>query len=90
MTPAQTRAARALLNWTEDELAGRASLTVADLRAHEAGQRDLAPAQGAGLAGALARAGIVLDDGEGVRLGPAGRGRDEGVRLGDLTTENDR
>ena len=36
------------------------------------------------------REGVVFTEGDGVRLSGRQKGGDEGTRLGDLTTENDR
>lgn len=90
MSPAQCRAARALLDWSQARLAASAGLDEAALRDFEAGRHD--PPSGAleGVRSVLMRAGIVFtnENGQGVRLG--GRGHDEGTRLDALTTENDR
>ncbi len=90
MSPAQSRAARGLLGWSEAALAGKAGLDEGFVRAFEAGHGDPAPGQVEVLRSALMTAGAVFTDSPapGVRLEPQGQG--EGIRLGELTTENDR
>ncbi len=90
MSPAQSRAARALLDWSQADLAGKVGLGEAFVRDFESGGRDPASGQIEALRSALMAAGVIFTDGasDGVRLG--GRGADEGTRLGALNTENDR
>lgn len=90
MSPAQSRAARALLNWSQSELAGKVGLDEGFVRGFESGGSDPASGQIEALRSALMAAGIVFTEGAsgGVCLG--GRGGDEGTRLGALNTENDR
>lgn len=90
MSPAQSRAARALLGWSEEALAGKVGLGEGFVRDFESGGRDSASGQVEALRSALMAAGVVFseDGSAGVRLG--GRGGDEGTRLGALSTENDR
>ncbi|NEU13299.1 XRE family transcriptional regulator [Methylobacterium sp. BTF04] len=90
MSPAQSRAARALLNWSEADLAGKVGLGEGFVRDFESGGSDPASGQVEALRSALMAAGVVFTNGDsaGVRLG--GRIGDEGTRLGALNTENDR
>lgn len=90
MTPGQARAARGLLGWSAADLAGRSGLDEGFVTRFEAGTGDPASGQIEALRSALMRAGIVFTEGDGVRLSAQQRGGDEGTRLGDLTTENDR
>lgn len=78
VTPAQIRAARALLFWTEDRLAYEANCTAGQVHRLELADRQVAgfiptsiPAsrEFGELANALSRAGIIFDDdGKTVRL----------------------
>jgi transcriptional regulator with XRE-family HTH domain len=74
ITPEQCRAARALLDWTQEDLAGRAGVSRSTVRGFENGQHELHRASAAVIREALARAGVILIDrddeaGPGVRLG---------------------
>lgn len=91
ISPAQSRAARALLGWSEADLAAKAGLPEAEIRAFEAGTGDPPSGRIEVLRGALMADGIVFTGGAspGVSRDP-GRGGDEGTRLGALNTENDR
>ena len=90
ITPAQSRAARGLLDWSPADLAARIGLDEGFVRGFEAGTSDPGSGQVEALRSVLMRAGAIFtDDGTpGVRLSQ--QGGDEGTRLGDLTTENDR
>ncbi|MBX9931298.1 MAG: XRE family transcriptional regulator [Methylobacterium sp.] len=90
MSPAQSRAARALLGWSQGDLAAKVGFGEADVKAFEDGFGDPATGQVEALRSALIMAGVLFseDGGEGVTL--SRRGRDEGTRADDLTTENDR
>lgn len=90
MSPAQSRAARALLNWSEADLARKVGLEECFVRDFESAGSDPASGQIEALRSALMAAGAIFSEGDasGVRLGS--RGGDEGTRLGSLTTENDR
>ncbi len=92
MTPAQCRGARGLLGWSEADLAGRSGLDEGFVRGFETGTGDPASGQVEALRSALMQGGIVFTDGAtpGVRVSEQQRGGNEGTRLGDLTTENDR
>ena len=91
MSPAQSRAARGLLGWSEAELAAKVGLGERFVRDFESGYGDPASGQIEALRSALCKAGAIFDDvpNPGVHLAAQGKA-DEGVRLGALTTENDR
>lgn len=72
VTAPQCRAARALLNWTQAELARRAGVSPGTVRGFELGRHVLHRASATAIRQALEAAGIVLLDpdaggGEGVR-----------------------
>ncbi|WP_232627865.1 helix-turn-helix domain-containing protein [Methylobacterium sp. Leaf118] len=90
MSPKQSRAARALLGWQAADLARESGLDAGFVERFEAGTGDPASGQVEALRSALMRAGLVFTEGDGVRLSGRQQGGDEGTRLGDLTTENDR
>ncbi|MBI0539012.1 DUF4118 domain-containing protein [Roseomonas sp. KE2513] len=76
LTPEQCRAARGLLDWTQDELAEHAGVSRGTVRGFEAGHHLLRPDTGAAIQGALETAGVVFLDadgcmGHGVRFGAA-------------------
>lgn len=77
LSPAQCRAARALLDWTQDELAEHAEVSRGTIRGFESGQHALQRSTAAAVCRALEAAGVRLVDadaqgGQGVRLvGPA-------------------
>lgn len=92
ITPAQCRAARGLLNWTQDELATAAEVGVVTIRQFEADRGSPRKATFAVIRRALEGAGVELipenGGGAGVRL--KGRPRpDEGLHPDQLATEND-
>lgn len=91
MSPAQSRAARGLLGWSEADLAGKVGCDAGVVRDFESGFGDLPSGQVEALRSALTTAGVVFTESPtpGVHLGEA-QGVDEGTRLGNLTTENDR
>ena len=73
MTPAQLRAARALLNWKQTELAERSDIFVNTIKAYEAGTSDPKKSTELALMKALRKAGVAFIDGDehagpGVRL----------------------
>jgi transcriptional regulator with XRE-family HTH domain len=72
LTSEQCRAARALLDWTQAELAERAGVSRSTIRSFENGQHELHRGSAAVIRGALEAAGVVLidpdDQGPGVRL----------------------
>lgn len=95
ITSEQSRAARGLLDWSQDRLAKAANLSESTVRDFEKGRRIPSPNNLAAIRAALEAAGVVLlADGEttaggpGVRLDrrqPAG----EGVKPEDLNAAND-
>ena len=73
LTPQQCRAARGLLDWTQEELAERAGVSRGTVRGFENGRHELHRGSAAVIRGALEAAGVVLLDangeaGPGVRL----------------------
>ncbi|HSK41009.1 MAG TPA: helix-turn-helix domain-containing protein [Arenibaculum sp.] len=73
LTPQQCRAARALLDWTQHELARRAGVGWSTIRSFENGKHALMRANRAVIRGTLEEAGVMLIDadetvGPGVRL----------------------
>jgi transcriptional regulator with XRE-family HTH domain len=68
----QCHAARALLGWTQEELAERAGVSRSTVRGFENGQHEPHRASAAMIRTALEQAGVVLidadDQGEGVRF----------------------
>ncbi len=70
MTPAQCRAARGLLDWTQDELAAKAAVSVVTIRNFEKGHSSLQRATLEVMRRALEAAGVELTNGgqPGVRL----------------------
>lgn len=91
MRPAQSRAARGLLGWSEADLAAKVGLDEQFVRDFESGYGDPPSGQIEALRSTLCAAGAVFDDAPnpGVHLA-AQATADEGVRPGALTTENDR
>jgi transcriptional regulator with XRE-family HTH domain len=76
MTSEQSRAARGLLDWSQQDLANEAGLGLSTVRDFEKGRREPLPANREAMQQALEAAGVVfLADGETVDGGP-------GVRLG--------
>lgn len=90
MSAAQSRAARALLGWSPADLGARTGLGEDFVQGFEAGSGDPASGQVEALRSALMTAGIVFSDGDGPGVVLTRRGKDEGTRMDDLTTENDR
>jgi DNA-binding transcriptional regulator YiaG len=70
MSPEQCRAARAWLDWSQQELADRAKVGLSTLRDFEGRRRKPIPNNLAAIKGALEAAGIEFTDGDvpGVRL----------------------
>jgi transcriptional regulator with XRE-family HTH domain len=72
MTPAQSRAARGLIEWSQSELASRANLGLSTIRDFEKGRRIPTINNLAAIRRALESAGIVFipqnGEGPGVRL----------------------
>ena len=77
LLPAQCRAARGLLDWTQEELAERAEVSRSTVRDFENGRHDLHRASEIQIVAALRKGGVILipidEYGPGVRLsGEAG------------------
>jgi DNA-binding XRE family transcriptional regulator len=73
LAPSQCRAARALLDWTQDDLAARAGVGRSTVRGFEGGQHMLQRATAAAIRRALEEAGVIFlcpepGAGPGVRL----------------------
>jgi len=76
MTPEQSRAARGLLDWSQQELADAAGLGLSTVRDFEKGRREPLPASLEAMQAALKTEGVIfLAEGEMAAGGP-------GVRLG--------
>ena len=60
LTSGQCRAARALLDWTQDDLAERAEVSRSTVRGFEGGQHELQRSTGTAIRRALEEAGIVI------------------------------
>lgn len=76
LTPAQCRAARALLDWTQDDLAERAEVSRGTIRGFESGQHALQRSTAAAVRRALEAGGVTLleadrEGGQGVRFADA-------------------
>lgn len=75
LTPAQIRAARALLNWSQVDLAAASGVALQSIKNIETGKTDPRLSTATALCRALETAGIIfLDDGQSTDGGP-------GVRL---------
>jgi len=76
LSPAQCRAARGFLDWTQDELAERTGLSRSTVRAFEKGHHDLQAASEARIVETFREAGIAFsssaEEGCRVCLKPAG------------------
>ena len=71
MTPSQCKAARALLDWTQPQLAKAAGLGLSTVVDFERSRRDVSAEAIQATRSALEKAGVeFLDDGQGVRLKP--------------------
>ncbi|WP_264049843.1 helix-turn-helix domain-containing protein [Methylobacterium flocculans] len=90
ISAAQSRAARALLGWSEADLAGKLGLGEGFVRDFESGGREPPSGQVEALRSTLMAHGVVFGGAgtEEVRLSQQGQG--EGTRVDALTTENDR
>jgi transcriptional regulator with XRE-family HTH domain len=77
MTPAQSRAARGLIEWSQSELASRSNLGLSTIRDFEKGRRIPSVNNLAAIRRALEAAGIVFipenGEGPGVRLRKSAR-----------------
>jgi ribosome-binding protein aMBF1 (putative translation factor) len=65
MLPEQSRAARAWLDWSQEELAAKASVSLSTVRDFEKGRREPIPNNLAAMKAALESAGIAFVDGGG-------------------------
>ncbi|KQP52790.1 XRE family transcriptional regulator [Methylobacterium sp. Leaf399] len=90
MSPAQARAARALLGWSQAEVASKIGFSEETIHDFEAGYGNMPSGQVEALKSALTTAGILFSNGSEPGVSLSRRGRDEGTRADDLTTENDR
>jgi transcriptional regulator with XRE-family HTH domain len=90
MTPAQSRAARALLDWTQPTLAKSASLGISTVVDFERARRSVSAEAVAAIRAALESAGIEFTNGNapGVKLHKAGS-KPASIPLEDLNAEND-
>ena len=72
ITPAQSRAARGLLDWSQSELGNRSNLSESTIRDFEKGRRTPSPNNLAAIRAALEAAGVIFveenGEGPGVRL----------------------
>lgn len=72
LTPAQSRAGRALINWSQPELAAASGTSVSTIRDFETGKRSPIANNLAALRAALEAAGVIFvpenGEGPGVRL----------------------
>ena len=95
ITGSQIRAARALLRWTQDDLARRSQVAVATISDAEAGDGSISvtAADARALRTALERAGVAFIDenggGAGVRFAKRSSPPDEGLRPEQLSSDND-
>jgi transcriptional regulator with XRE-family HTH domain len=71
LTAAQCRAARGLLDWTQEELAGHAGVSRSTVRGFENGQHELHRASAAMIRAALEAAGVLLIEAD--EFGPGAR-----------------
>ncbi|MEG6508606.1 helix-turn-helix domain-containing protein [Methyloligella sp. 2.7D] len=66
MTPAQARAARALLDWTQTKLAATAGLGLSTIVDFEKSRREVSREAQAAIRGALEAAGVEFTNGKGL------------------------
>jgi DNA-binding XRE family transcriptional regulator len=74
ITPAQCRAGRALVKWTQAELAEAAGVGKRTIEAFEAGRDSFHPRTIDAIRSAIRSAGVILNARGGVELDPAMRG----------------
>ncbi|MGD0762769.1 MAG: helix-turn-helix transcriptional regulator [Roseiarcus sp.] len=90
LTPAQSRAARALINWSQPKLAMASGVSVSTIRDFETGKRQPIGNNLIAIQNALEAAGVILvaenGDGPGVRLRKA---KPAAVAVEDLNASND-
>lgn len=67
ITPSQCRAARGLLNWTQDDLAEKAQVGVVTIRQFERGKTEPQRATLVVMQDAFEKAGVEFTDNDGVR-----------------------
>ena len=93
ISPAQSRAARALLNWSQPQLAEASRVSVSTIRDFETGKRSPIDNNLAAIRAALEAAGVVFLDAGDLRAGGAGvRLKLEGppaIAVADLNASND-
>jgi len=91
VTPAQSRAARALINWSQPELATASGVSVSTIRDFETGKRQPIGNNLAAIRKALEGAGVIFvaenGEGAGVRLKKI---RPAALVVGDPNSHNDR
>ncbi|TAL01849.1 MAG: XRE family transcriptional regulator [Rhodospirillaceae bacterium] len=79
ITPEQSRAARALLDWSQERLAEKAELSGGSVRHFEKGRQPLSPNNLAAVRAALEKAGVEFiaenGGGAGVRLAKRSKGK---------------
>lgn len=80
LTPAQSRAGRALLEWTQADLARAAAVGVSTVRGFELGTRAPIPNNIKAMRGALEEAGVEFIENGGIAEKPGG----VGARLRDV------
>ena len=76
LTPEQCRAARGLLDWTQEELAERAGLSRSTVRDFENGHREMHRTSALLMRAAFEAAGVILIDAD--EQGPGARLRNSG------------
>jgi transcriptional regulator with XRE-family HTH domain len=90
LTPAQSRAARALINWSQPELAAASGASVSTIRDFETGKRQPIGNNLSAIRSALEGAGVVFvdenGDGPGVRLRKA---KPSAIGLQDIKANDD-
>lgn len=69
ITPPQSRAARGLLNWSQDRLAREAGISLSTIRDFELGKRKPMPANARAIRQSLEAAGVELIDENGGGVG---------------------
>jgi transcriptional regulator with XRE-family HTH domain len=90
LTPAQSRAARALINWSQPKLATASGVSVSTIRDFETGKRQPIGNNLFAIQNALEAAGVIFvaenGDGPGVRLKKA---RPAAIAVENLNASND-
>lgn len=92
-TPAVSRAARGLLDWSQTDLAEKAGVSLSTVRDFEIGKRTPIPNNTSAMQRAMEGEGVEFipenGGGAGVRLRKRMAPPDEGIRPDQLTSEND-